>query len=58
MVSLRTDIYRDETVLWCIFPWLASGYEIGSRSANGVFHDVRQERCQDQTDGEAEDGDV
>jgi len=58
MVSLRTDINRDETVLRCINPWLAPGYEIRSRSADGVFDEVRQKRCQNQTDGEAEDGDV
>jgi len=58
MVSLRTDIYRDETVLRCVIPWLAPGYEIGSRSADGVFDNVRKKRCQNQTDGEAKDGDV
>lgn len=58
MVSLCTDIYRDETVRWRVIPWLASGYQVGSRSAHGILDNVRQERGQKQTDGDAENGDV
>ena len=57
-MSFGADIYRHKTVLRCIIPGLASGDEVGSRSADRILDHVRQERSQNQTDGEAEDGDV
>lgn len=46
-VGIGTDVYTDELIDGGIEGGIAAGEEVGSRSADGVLEDVRQEGGED-----------
>lgn len=58
MIRLRTDLDRDQSMLWRVFRRLASRDQIRSRSADGVFYGIRKEGRENQADEKSKDGDV